>query len=176
MTKKKKKYVAYYRPRILEIIKSGDKDTFRQLKLLIPKKKFWPYMHHNIFIQAYRKQKNIDERMLSVLKIKRSSCMYYRTECPIDKEPKKKKMRQRRKKRKGTPAQRRSKYNTYLHSDAWKQKRQEAFTHHGKHCELCNATTYLQVHHLTYEHIYNELMEDLMVLCRTCHKKVHNIK
>lgn len=67
----------------------------------------------------------------------------------------------------------RGQYNRYIKSPIWSKKRKEAFLFHGKFCHKCTNTTNLQVHHLTYENIFNEKMEDLMILCKPCHKRVH---
>lgn len=41
------------------------------------------------------------------------------------------------------------------------------------YCAKCGATKYLQTHHLTYKRFKNEASEDLEVLCKDCHKKIH---
>ena len=66
-------------------------------------------------------------------------------------------------------------YKEYLQSPQWKsltaKKRKEA----GNKCQLCNdGEVTLHVHHRTYENIYKESMEDLIVLCENCHKKFHD--
>jgi 5-methylcytosine-specific restriction endonuclease McrA len=38
---------------------------------------------------------------------------------------------------------------------------------------VCNATTSLDVHHRTYERFGHEDVDDLTVLCRTCHDLFH---
>jgi len=68
------------------------------------------------------------------------------------------------------------KYFEYLKSIAWRNKRIQAFRFHGRKCSICGAKRLLQVHHKTYDHIFNEPMEDLVVLCIPCHKKEHGIK
>ncbi len=67
-------------------------------------------------------------------------------------------------------------YEEYLLSTAWKLKRKQAFEHYGKMCSKCNKTKNLQIHHLTYRNIFNEPMEDLMVLCKRHHEEMHGIK
>lgn len=43
-----------------------------------------------------------------------------------------------------------------------------------RRCEGCKRRHIgMQVHHLTYENIGNEKMEDLKVLCPNCHAKAH---
>ena len=66
-----------------------------------------------------------------------------------------------------------AKYRKYLLSDEWAQIRIDLFNHRGKQCELCLSKNKLEVHHLTYKNIFNEEPEDLMILCKSCHKKQH---
>lgn len=78
--------------------------------------------------------------------------------------------------KKATKAQirgRRLAYITYLESQQWRAKRNELFAVRGKKCEDCGATQRLHVHHLTYKNLFNEPLEDLQVLCHSCHKKRH---
>ena len=59
-------------------------------------------------------------------------------------------------------------YRRYLRSDEWKEKRKEFLESENYECEECgNKAT--QVHHKSYENIYNEEREDVEVLCRDCH-------
>lgn len=67
-------------------------------------------------------------------------------------------------------------YNAYLKSDHWLHTRTDAIIRAGGRCERCNVMPInesLQVHHLTYERIGEELPTDLMVLCSTCHMSIH---
>jgi 5-methylcytosine-specific restriction endonuclease McrA len=65
------------------------------------------------------------------------------------------------------------KYNKYMHSKAWRRKRKEAFAYHGSECAFCGAKHNLHIHHKSYKSLFNENMDDLMVLCEPCHMKVH---
>lgn len=65
-------------------------------------------------------------------------------------------------------------YNTiYLRSDHWEVLRGRALIYYGRKCLKCPATTQLQVHHLNYRNIYDVILDDLQVLCMTCHHKEH---
>jgi len=65
-------------------------------------------------------------------------------------------------------------YRKYLETDHWQQKRQEALKAEEYKCHLCQGNNReLHVHHLTYIRLGCELPEDLMVLCKKCHKEVH---
>lgn len=64
--------------------------------------------------------------------------------------------------------------NSYLHSEHWEKVREDALVRAGFRCEYCRTNKHLTVHHLTYKNIGHENDEDLVVLCWSCHKKVHN--
>lgn len=64
------------------------------------------------------------------------------------------------------------KYAQYLWSAKWQHKREQALKQASYKCEMCgSATNRLNVHHTTYEHVYDEAPEDLTVLCSRCHPK-----
>ena len=70
-------------------------------------------------------------------------------------------------------------YPNYLNSDDWSKKAEIAKGRAGWRCQLCNKSkdvTTLHTHHRTYERIYHELPDDLIVLCEDCHAKFHDIK
>lgn len=64
-------------------------------------------------------------------------------------------------------------YKEYIHSTAWKKKREQALELAGYKCSKCPKTHRLQVHHLTYDRLFNEEVEDLQVLCFDCHSRLH---
>lgn len=66
-------------------------------------------------------------------------------------------------------------YKEYLKSKKWFRKKQELFLLRGKKCERCPNVSRLQVHHKTYERLFNEKLSDLEILCSSCHKKEHGI-
>lgn len=98
-----------------------------------------------------------------------------RQSAPIKKKKTKKKMSERVKPHKD-PTGHRKKYYEYLESQEWKDKRDELFRIRGRRCERCNSSKNIQVHHLTYERVFNELLNDLEVLCKTCHEIEHGIR
>lgn len=67
------------------------------------------------------------------------------------------------------------KYTKYLESDEWKEKRKLVAKDRNNTCELCGKSVLFgfHIHHLTYERIFNEDLDDLMFLCAECHSKVH---
>lgn len=67
-------------------------------------------------------------------------------------------------------------YHRYLKSKKWKDFRLKIINERGKKCEKCGNKKYLEIHHLTYDNVFNETRNDVMVLCDLCHRKEHNIK
>lgn len=65
-------------------------------------------------------------------------------------------------------------YENYIHSSAWRSRRQRALQLGHYRCAKCGSTTSLQVHHLSYQHLGHELDNELVVLCASCHRQVHN--
>ncbi len=68
------------------------------------------------------------------------------------------------------------KYKRYLQSHEWAQIKNDLFDIRGRNCERCGSSYGLQIHHKTYERLYNEEPKDLEILCAGCHSKEHNIK
>lgn len=66
-------------------------------------------------------------------------------------------------------------YDEYIHSEAWSKKRQERLRIDGFKCQRCGATEKLEVHHVTYNTLGNENMNDLITLCELCHTKIHAV-
>jgi hypothetical protein len=64
-------------------------------------------------------------------------------------------------------------YNTYIASDEWKQKVNEAKEYYGDCCLLCGSNAEIHVHHRHYRSLGNEDMHDLTILCDKCHYRYH---
>jgi hypothetical protein len=64
-------------------------------------------------------------------------------------------------------------YKEYLCSFHWKEKRKEAINFYGNKCSICGSYRKINVHHKSYTNLGHEPLEDLVVLCHTCHEKVH---
>jgi len=65
-------------------------------------------------------------------------------------------------------------YTRYLMSEEWAEKREKALKRDGYCCTSCgDAAT--DVHHLTYDRLYDEHIDDLTSLCRDCHSAIHGI-
>ena len=60
------------------------------------------------------------------------------------------------------------------HSTQWKRKRMEKLQI-VKRCEgdLCFSLGPYHIHHLTYDRLFEERMDDLCVLCPACHAAQH---
>lgn len=65
-------------------------------------------------------------------------------------------------------------YHEYLSSEEWKKKRLERLKIDKFTCQNCgNKSSRLDVHHITYETLYNESINDIITLCHPCHFKLH---
>ena len=66
-------------------------------------------------------------------------------------------------------------YQRYVgnRSPEWLAKREEAFETHGRYCCTCKTKYPLVVHHLTYDRLEYETMDDLQILCWNCHDEIH---
>lgn len=64
-------------------------------------------------------------------------------------------------------------YPEYLKTEHWISTRTKAIARAHGHCQICNDSRSLHVHHRTYERRGEELPEDLTVLCSKCHEIFH---
>ncbi len=70
----------------------------------------------------------------------------------------------------------RKKYDKYLGTDKWKLFKIGIIEKRGAKCERCGfVNNYLDLHHKTYERLFDELPEDVELLCKTCHRKEHKL-
>lgn len=69
---------------------------------------------------------------------------------------------------------RREKYRAYLASREWAEKRDAVIQRANGVCERCQLSKVEEVHHLTYERLYDEPLDDLQGLCSSCHQFVGN--
>lgn len=73
-------------------------------------------------------------------------------------------------------SKKKNEYYDYLKSQPWRDKRKLALQFYGNNCCLCGSRHDLQVHHRHYRTIFHENMEDLILLCESCHRMFHKKK
>lgn len=61
----------------------------------------------------------------------------------------------------------------YYNSPEWATRRATALAAAHHTCEMCHSPHNLEVHHITYAHIFQERPADLAVVCHTCHTAIH---
>lgn len=75
-------------------------------------------------------------------------------------------------------------YQVYLQSDHWKKlkarklraaKKKATRKKSELKCMICGFIGHMEVHHLLYKNIYDVELEDLRLLCRTCHQTAHEL-
>lgn len=64
-------------------------------------------------------------------------------------------------------------YKEYLTSPEWQALRDRVLRRANGRCEGCGANAPSQVHHLTYEHVGNEFLFELVAVCVACHTRLH---
>jgi len=65
-------------------------------------------------------------------------------------------------------------YVEYLKSVDWKERRKELMEEANYECSECGAKA-TQLHHLNYNNLgFEELDVDVVALCNSCHKEIHN--
>lgn len=68
----------------------------------------------------------------------------------------------------------RSRYLSYLQSKPWKQLRGRVIERDGGKCVGCGCASGLSVHHKFYRKDFEDSkIEDLVTLCRDCHRAKH---
>jgi hypothetical protein len=64
------------------------------------------------------------------------------------------------------------KYESYLQSPQWKRKRAAVLQRAAGRCEACYERKATEVHHSTYQHVFDEPLFDLHAICRECHERI----
>lgn len=77
---------------------------------------------------------------------------------------------QRRKEEDPRTLWRKTVYEPYINSQAWKTKKQPILRRDKYTCQICGHPGY-EVHHLTYAHFEDEYPFELVTLCHDCHTK-----
>jgi len=63
-----------------------------------------------------------------------------------------------------------ARYDRYMNSPEWQVKRRRVIARDHGQCQICDVIGN-HVHHLTYVHLENEYLFELVLLCRGCHKE-----
>ena len=65
-------------------------------------------------------------------------------------------------------------YARYLETSDWQIKRQQVLKRDNYICQGCLTNKATEVHHLTYDNVTDELLFQLVSVCRSCHDKIHS--
>ena len=63
-------------------------------------------------------------------------------------------------------------YEAYLQSARWRKLRRAVRMRAKGKCEICRRWAGVECAHLTYERIFHEPMEDLLWVCKKCHREL----
>ena len=70
-------------------------------------------------------------------------------------------------------------YKRYLRTQNWQKIRSQVLARSGGRCEKCGYQPWkpngLQIHHLSYDRVGHESLEDLIAICPRCHMEIHKI-
>lgn len=66
-------------------------------------------------------------------------------------------------------------YKDYLNTKHWRLKKNEYSREYENKCCMCESTKNLNLHHMTYENIGHENLNDLCYLCKDCHNALHKM-
>jgi 5-methylcytosine-specific restriction endonuclease McrA len=67
-------------------------------------------------------------------------------------------------------------YAEHLASEEWASIRKQALARDGHLCQHCRMRKATVVHHLTYGHVGDEQLDELLSLCTECHRAIHRKK
>jgi 5-methylcytosine-specific restriction endonuclease McrA len=65
-------------------------------------------------------------------------------------------------------------YKKYLKSPEWMAKREKIILRAQGVCEGCREAKAVHVHHLSYDHMGNEFLFELVAVCTPCHERLHS--
>jgi len=63
-------------------------------------------------------------------------------------------------------------YKEYLLSPRWRKLRRAVMLRAKGQCEICRRYEGVDCAHLTYERVFHEHMEDLLWVCKRCHREL----
>lgn len=64
-------------------------------------------------------------------------------------------------------------YTAYLRSQPWRLLRSAVIRRAKGVCERCGKWPIVNIHHVTYERVGQERLEDLLGVCSQCHQELH---
>ena len=64
-------------------------------------------------------------------------------------------------------------YSRYLAGPIWAEKRRRVMERAGNICEGCGDAVAQEVHHLSYRHVGEEFLFELVAVCYACHDRLH---
>ena len=64
-------------------------------------------------------------------------------------------------------------YTVYLRSPEWAERRSLVLKRARGVCEACGKNQPAEVHHLTYDHVGQEFLFELVAVCHECHARLH---
>jgi 5-methylcytosine-specific restriction endonuclease McrA len=70
----------------------------------------------------------------------------------------------------------RQRYESYLQTDEWRERRRLVMQRAGGICEGCRQEPATEVHHLTYKHAGREFLWELVAICRRCDERYHEVQ
>lgn len=67
-----------------------------------------------------------------------------------------------------------NKYREYLISKKWCAIKKAVHYLYEDECFICWNTSNLHIHHKTYDRLYHEDLDDLVLVCKYCHWIIHD--
>ncbi len=64
-------------------------------------------------------------------------------------------------------------YASHMKSATWRELRILVIRRCKGICERCHKWPVVNIHHLNYDRVGNELLTDLLGVCSRCHKELH---
>lgn len=64
-------------------------------------------------------------------------------------------------------------YEDYIRSPEWRARKRAFYSRYPKRCAICGAERRIELHHITYRRLCEELDDDLLPLCKTHHRELH---
>ena len=72
--------------------------------------------------------------------------------------------------------ERQVKRKAYMRTPQWLKLKKDVIDFQNQRCGHCNVlidTNVSDLHHMTYDRLFNERITDMMALCRPCHHRYH---